>query len=239
MKKNIFITILSSMLFFVFYSISFAAQYEQKHPFESKQKLNDVVMEHLKQKTDQKLKNRKILINPISARLNLPTCQVPINLQDKSPNKKHGRMTIRLTCAKPYWKLFVTATVQGDIPVVVAINGIIRQSVINKYDIEIVYKPFRSVRRGTMQDLDSVIGMRNKRAINPNAVIMINMLQHPYVVLKNQPIKIISYIGNLKVTSKGISLENGINQQQVSFRNIASEKVLKGIVIAPNTVLVP
>ena len=228
------------LLLLTSFSPSLLAQYvSQETQYQSRQQLHTQVLNHLKQKTAQKLKNRKITINPLSKKLMLPTCLVPIQLDDKSPLRLYGRMTIRLQCPQPNWKLFVTAKVTGELPVVIAKNGITKQTLISKNDILISYVPYKKLKRGAMTTLDSVIGTRSKRAIYPNAIITIDMLQPPYLVFKNQPITIVSHIGNLKVTTKGTALMSGTEQQQISFKNNKSKKILKGIVIAPNTVWVP
>jgi flagella basal body P-ring formation protein FlgA len=227
-----------SVLLAIFYTCSFAKNSQQNNQIQSQQKLNDLVLEHLKQKTYQKIKNRVISINKISERLKLSVCKNKIELSDNDPYKLLGRTTIKLSCSQPKWKLYVTANINGDLPVVVATKGIIKQTVIKESDIKTIYMPYKKVKPAAMKDLNSVIGMRSKKTIYSNTIITINMLQPPYLVFKNQPITIVSYIRNLKVTSKGIALKSGTEQEQIPFRNISSKKILKGIVIAPNTVLV-
>ncbi len=230
---------LLTLLFMSIYSLSFAKNSNPVYSAQSQQALHDMVLEHLKQKTAQKMKNRKISINPISKRIALHACNTGISLEDKSSDKFWGRMTIKLECPKPKWKIYVTAEVTGDLSVIVATQGILKQSVITGSDIKLVHLPYKRVHRWSMRDLDAVIGMRSKKNIGPDSIITINMLQPPYLVFKNQPITILSYIGNLKVTSKGIALKSGTKKQQIPFRNSSSERILKGIVIAPNIVWVP
>ncbi len=205
----------------------------------SPKQLNQIVLSHLKQKVDQKLDSPKIKITPISKRIRLAQCQTGIELTDQSPSKIAGRMTIKLSCQKPSWKIHITATVNGNLPVIVSKNGILKKMLIKPSDVEMIYLPYKKVKKGTMQTLDKVVGMRTKRSIGPHKIISIHYLQPPYLVFKNQPINIIFYMGNLKVESSGTALKSGTKDQQISFKNNASNKVLKGIVVAPNTVWVP
>lgn len=242
MKKNIFnfnIKFIFTLSLIIFCNGSIANATENSNPFESKQNLRNIALEHLKQKTAQKIKNRKISLNPISSRLKLRTCSMPINLEDKALSKLLGRMTLKLSCPLPKWKLFIVANISGELPVIISTNGIIKQTTIKKSDITISYLPYKKIKNGAMKNISSVIGMKAKKSIPPNKIITINMLEPPYLVFKNQPITIVSYIKNLKVTSKGIALKNGTKQQHIPFKNISSGKTLKGIVIAPNKILVP
>ena len=242
MKKKYFHLMFFTKTFILlatFNTSLFAKNIDSTEDIYSSEQLHSVALNYLKQKTAQQFKNRKILINPISNNLSLPKCKQDIYLEDKSPNKISGRTTIKLSCSQPSWKLYVTANIKGDLPVVIATHGIIKQTVIKLKDIKLTYLPYNLIKRGAMKDLNSVVGMRSKKSINPNAIITINLLQPPYLVFKNQPITIMSRIGNLKVTAKGTALNNGTKEQQISFRNNKTKKILKGIVIAPNTVWVP
>lgn len=212
---------------------------EAQTNYQSAESLEKLVYDYAKQKVDQHLKNPKISINPISTRLQLGKCQEPIDLEDKTSDKLAGRMSFRLSCPNPEWTLYVTANIDGDLPVIIAVRGILRQATIQASDVQKVYVPFKQARRGAMKHLKGVIGMRAKRGIPPNSIITVKMLQPPYLVFKNQPIKIITYTGSIKVETQGTALESGTNRQQIPVRNASSKKIIKGIVIAPNTVWVP
>jgi flagella basal body P-ring formation protein FlgA len=81
--------------------------------------------------------------------------------------------------------------------------------------------------------------MRAKRAIPPNTILKVRQLQPPYMVFEDNNVTIITRVGNIKVKSLGIALKNGVKNQQIPVRNLSSQKIVKGIVIAPNTVVIP
>lgn len=192
----------------------------------------------LKQKTDQKVFNAKIEVRKLSDRLQLPRCQTPVTLEDRAPEKIFGRMTFQAECPKPSWKVYITAVVEGDLPAVITTKAILKQAVIDKDDVELVYLPYRQIRKGTLIQLDSAIGMRAKRSIAANSLLTVQQLQPPYLVFKGNRVKIVSQVGSIEVRSIGTALENGTLNQQITVKNNASEKEIKGIVIAPNTVSV-
>ncbi|KUJ76089.1 flagellar biosynthesis protein FlgA [Thiomicrospira sp. XS5] len=203
------------------------------------QVLYDMVLKHLKQKTDQKIHNPTYDIRKFSDRLRLPRCQEPLELEDKAPQKTFGRMTFKLQCPDPEWKIFVTATVEGDLPVVISTKGILKQAVIQPGDVKQVFMPYQKVRRGALINVDRAVGMRAKRAIPPNTILKVRQLQPPYMVFEDNNVTIITRVGNIKVKSLGIALKNGVKNQQIPVRNLSSQKIVKGIVIAPNTVVIP
>lgn len=221
------------------FSIAHADSSTDKSVYQSTESLEKQVYDFVKQKVDQHLRNPKIDISPISSRLQLGVCKQAVNLEDKTPDKVAGRMSFRLSCDDPDWTLYVIATVDGEVPVIISTRGILRGATIKSSDIQLAYVPYRQAKRNSMTHLKNVTGMRAKQGIGPNNIITVKMLQPPYLVFKNQPIKIVTYAGSVRVETEGIALESGTNRQQIPVRNANSKKELKGIVIAPNTVLVP
>jgi flagella basal body P-ring formation protein FlgA len=201
--------------------------------------LYKLVENHVKQNIDQKLKDVQIRVRELPDTLELPTCQSNLEFNQNLTQNLHGRQTVLVSCPQPAWRIFVSVDVDGKLPVAISAKGIPRKAVINDSDVELKLVPLNEVRRGALESLESVIGMRAKRAIGPNQIITIQMLDAPYWVLKGQEVTIVSETSGIEITTKGTALENGMQQDQVSVENNASQIVVKGIVIAPNTVKVP
>lgn len=206
---------------------------------QSLDELYQLVQKHLKQKADQKLFDIKINIQEFSNRLKLPKCETPVEIQDRRPEKYSGRMTLKLFCPQPEWKLYVTANIEGKLPIVVSARGILKEAVITKGDVKQILVPYQKHKRGALININEAIGMRAKKSIGANTILTVRLLQRPYWIFKDNSVTIVTYVGNLKVESFGIALGDGIKGQQVPIRNSSSNKIVKGIVIAPNTVQIP
>jgi flagella basal body P-ring formation protein FlgA len=201
--------------------------------------IHKLVTSHVKQKIDQKIYEPTIKLRKLSSRLKLPHCSEPLQMNDRSPNSYAGRMTISVSCQNPKWRVFVPATVNGKQFAVISTKGILKRAVIKKDDLKQVLVPYKNIPAGSMNDLTKAIGMRTKKAIAPNQIIKIRDLQPPFWVFKNQQINLITRIGSIEVKTIGVALANGVVNEQVPVKNSSSDKVVKGIVIAPNAVLVP
>lgn len=202
-------------------------------------RIYQTIRQDIENKLDGHLHQAKIEINEVSSRLQLKRCQSEITIRDRRPEKKSGRKTYEVRCEEPQWQFYVTAQITGKLPVVKTTRSILEQAVIGKEDVKIDYIPYNRVRRNTIVDLDTVIGMRTKRAIGPDSTLTARQLQPPYLVFEEQPVNIVTEIGNIHVESAGMALKDGTLNQQVPVRNLSSDTVIKGIVIAPNTVKVP
>lgn len=206
---------------------------------QSLDELHQRVLEHVKQNLDQKLIEPTINVRTLPNSLQLPACRQPFELSQRDPHQVHGRITVSVNCPQPNWRVFISVDIDGKLPAVISAKGILTQAVINEADIELTHLPINQVRRGAFEATEDVIGKRAKRAIAPNRVITVQMLDIPYWVNERQEVTLISRIGGIEIKTSGTALENGMQQDQVSVRNNNSNIVVKGIVIAPNTVLVP
>ncbi|MBN2864637.1 MAG: flagellar basal body P-ring formation protein FlgA [Thiotrichales bacterium] len=207
--------------------------------YQSLEVLHSEAMEFLKQKVDQKLIEPQIQLKKLNPRIQLPACQASLEFIDRTPSKLAGRTTIGIKCPQPSWQTFVSAYIDGKLSVVVSTQGILKQAVIKKEDIALENIHFKSVPNDALISIDTAIGMRAKKAISANTVLTLRNLQPPYWVFKKQPVRIITKIGQIEISARGIALEDGVENQQVDIKNISSQKTIRGIVIAPNTVMVP
>ncbi|MDX1353487.1 MAG: flagellar basal body P-ring formation chaperone FlgA [Thiomicrorhabdus sp.] len=207
--------------------------------YQALDEIHELVTNHVKQKIDQKIFDATIQLRKLTPELKIPKCLSNLELVDKDLSNISGRMTISVFCQQPKWRVFVPVTVKGKQPVVISTNGILKRAVIKESDVKQTLMDYKAIPSGGMIDVSKVIGMRAKKAIPPNTVIKVRDLQPPYWVFKNKQVNIITRIGGIEVKTRGTALESGVADEQVPIRNNTSEKIIKGIVVAPNTVLVP
>ncbi len=197
------------------------------------------VTNYLKQKLDQKIFDYSIELKKLNPTLQLGQCQAPLILKDRNPNTFAGRITISLSCSNPTWRIFVPAIITGKLPVIISTKGIPKQAVLKEGDVKKILLPYKQVPKGHLINPQTAIGMRTIKAIPPNSVLKIKDLQPAYWVIKNQPVNIITRIAGIEVKTTGMALKSGIEHAHIPVKNLSSQKVIKGIVIAPNTVLIP
>ena len=222
----------------LFFTLSAHSAYENA-AFQSPESLYQLVLDYLKQKTDQQLFNVKIEIQPLSKHLKFQQCTNTPDLLDKNPTDLAGRNTFKVSCENPSWSIYMTAKVEGDLPVIKSTQGILKSAVIKEDDIAKVLVPYQKVKRGSFTQFQSVLGFRAKKNISPNTIITLKDVQPPYWVFKDKPVNLITHIGDISIETKGVALSDAVEQEQVTVKNLSSQKQVKGIVIAPNTVWIP
>lgn len=206
---------------------------------QSLEEIHELVYEQVKQNIDQQIHEAQIDVRSLPSTLTLPQCSMPLELSQRDPSQIHGRLTVSVNCTQPSWRVFVSVNIDGKIPAIVSTQGILRQAVINKDDVELKLTPLNEIRRGSLQSLDNVIGMRAKRAIPANRVLTLQMLDIPYWVVEKEEVTLVTRVGGVEIKTTGIALEDGMQQDQVTVKNINSDITVTGIVIAPKTVEIP
>ena len=216
-----------------------ALETSQHNQFQSLDDIHQLVENHVKQKVDQQLFDIHIQMRKLSPELNLPSCASALQLIDNRLDRVAGRMTIRVICAKPKWQVFVPVNVDGKKPLIISAKAILNRAVITHEDVKQVYVSYKKIPSGSLVDLNKAIGMRAKRAIGANQPLKIRDLQPPFWVYKNKEVTIITRTAGIEVKTKGTALKSGVNDEQVPVANSKTKKIIYGIVIAPNTVLIP
>lgn len=244
MKNSIYLFTIIPLLLVTFSKSSFATPeanlYRDKSPaFQSIDEIHNLVTLHVKQKIDQKIFEPTIQLRKLSPEIRLKPCQSEIQIEDKNLDNLTGRMTISAVCLNPKWRVYVPVTVNGKQPVVISTKGILKKAVIKKEDVKQVLIHYKKIPSGSMVNISKAIGMRAKKSIAPNQILRIRDLQPPYWVFKNQQVNVITRIGEIEVKTTGTALKSAVADEQVSIKNNSSKKTIKGIVVAPNTVLVP
>jgi len=206
---------------------------------QSLEEVEQFALEYVKQKADQKLFEPKFDMRSTSRSVKLPKCQTSLEIIDRDPAQFAGRMAIGVSCPEPFWKLFIPFKVDGFVEVVKTAQGILRNTVIQKQMLSVERVHYKQLNRNAIIDINTAIGMRSKRALAANRILQIKDLQPPYLVFKNKPVTLVTYIGAIEVKTQGIALDNATQDQVVSVQNLKSSNVVRGIVIAPNLVKVP
>ena len=85
---------------------------------------------------------------------------------------------------------------------------------------------------------DELIGMVARRRIKAGHQIRLSDLTTPTLVKKGAIVTLAYKIGGLKITHQGVAQSAGGEGDVIAVKNVQSERTVKGVIIASNTVLV-
>lgn len=135
-------------------------------------------------------------------------------------------------------KIWVTATISVESPVVIAKQAINRRQVITEDMLDVVAADLAKLPSNAMTDIEEVVGKRALRVINPSEVLRTDLIELPPLVKRNDIVTILAETGVLRVTAKGEVKENGRRGDRIRVMNLDSKKEVFARVVDPTTVRV-
>lgn len=179
----------------------------------------------------------EIQVNPLDPRLRLAACDSDLTQSLESPAQPVGRVTVRVSCeGSTPWTVFVPAQVRIFRPVVVVKTALRRDSIIGAGDIALVEQDVSLLNRGYVTEVEQVIGRKLTRATRTDQVLTPAMLQLAEAVRRGDQVVISARSGGINVRMQGEALSGGTLGQQISVRNLTSQRVIRARVAGPGQV---
>ena len=181
----------------------------------------------------------EIQVNPLDPRLRLAACDSDLTQSLESPAQPVGRVTVRVSCeGSTPWTVFVPAQVRIFRPVVLVKTALRRDSIIGAGDVALVEQDVSLPNRGYVTEVEQVIGRKLTRATRTDQVLTPAMLQLAEAVRRGDQVVISARSGGINVRMQGEALSGGTLCQQISVRNLTSQRVIRARVAGPGQVVV-
>lgn len=229
------IKIMALLLLLLSLSISQAAS--QLHDTEQLQQL---VYDYIKQGLNkQKVQNYDIHVSTVDSRLRLAHCPK----EDISLFIPHNQLltqssTLGVQCNKQPsdWKIYIPIKIKILAKVVTTRHSLPKGYRINKTDLRLMNMNIKKLRYGYFNDEKMIIGMITKRNLRPGQIISPKYLMFPQLVKRGDSVTINAINQAIKVSMKGIAIENGKLGDTIRVKNLSSSKVIDAKVVTSGQV---
>lgn len=179
----------------------------------------------------------EIQVNPLDPRLRLAACDNDLTQSLESPAQPVGRVTVRVSCTGSVpWTVFVPAQVRLFRPVAVVKAPLKRDSIVGAEDIAMIEQDIGLLNRGYVSDPAQAIGKKLTRPAQVDQVLTPAQLQQAESVRRGDQVVIAARSGGINVRMQGEALSGGTLGQQISVRNLSSQRVVRARVIGPGQV---
>jgi flagella basal body P-ring formation protein FlgA len=122
---------------------------------------------------------------------------------------------------------------------VVSTGYLARDTNISKDDVKLVKRWFDRISPRVITDINDVLGKRLRTSIKqPNTIITRNMLREPVMVKRGNLVRIVLEKGPLRITTMGLSKQNGAFGDIIKVKNISSKNVIYARVMGNSLVQV-
>ena len=179
----------------------------------------------------------EIQVNPVDPRLRLASCDRDLTQKLESPEQPVGRVTVRVSCeGSSPWSVFIPAQVRIFRPVVVLKNPLKRNSIIGPDDVAMIEQDVGLLNRGYLLDQKQAIGKKLTRPAQADQILTPSQLQLAESVRRGDQVVILASSSGISVRMQGEALSDGAMGQQISVRNLSSQRVVRARVIGPGQV---
>lgn len=173
-------------------------------------------------------------------RLNLETCDGPLTIENRSRNRRFGRLTLRVSCdhaSKP-WAVNISVNLIVYDEVVVSSRPIPKGS---KITPNMLLKEERNVtrlHRGYFKEPANVTGAIARFSLSGNRVIKPGNVLPPMLVTRGEKVVINAGLQGLSIRTSGVALSDGALGEVVRVKNSRTERIIEGRVSAAGEITV-
>jgi len=181
----------------------------------------------------------KVEVKDLDRRLKLTLCTKSLNAFWPPGARKAGHSSIGVQCKgnKP-WKIFVQANIAILEKVAVLSRPVARGDVLNKDMLRFESRDISRLGNNYVTEVTPLLGYRFKTAAGQGKYLVPRMLTAPRMVRRGQTVTLLAEIGGLQVRMNGTALGDGAQGRLIRVRNLASQRIIEGEVIARGTVKV-
>lgn len=171
-------------------------------------------------------------IGKLDPRLQLRQCNDHLQAFMPASSKPTGRVMVGISCSSPVlWKIFISATVDEFIEVVVARSNIAKKSLISEQDIEIKRVNSAKLRKQPATTKEQVINTSPKRFLRAGAVIFEDGI---CMVCRGDTVQISARNKYLAINLQGIALADATIGESTKVRNLQSKRSFNAKVVGKN-----
>ncbi len=172
-------------------------------------------------------------------RLRLSSCEVPLVAQPLRPGPIQSAVTLSISCAAPKpWRVYVPVRVSAMGDVLVASRALPAGTVLAAEDVVVARRRITDLSYGYLQRAEAGVGSILRRPVAEGAVILPSLLTQPMAVRRGQQVLIEAVQGPIRVQGAGEMLADGATGARVKVRNLASGRVVEGLVQADGRIRV-
>lgn len=179
-----------------------------------------------------------VTAGPIDARLRLPLCGTKLDAFLPAGAQPAARTTVGVRCAAPYWTVYVPVNVETQMHVLVLKHASPRLAVVSAGDVETQPRRVPGFPTSYVTDVTTLAGRHLKMPAAPGVPLTIEQFANDLIVKRGQRVTLLSAAGGIEVRAPGEAIADASADGRVRVQNLASRRVVEGIVETADSVRV-
>jgi flagella basal body P-ring formation protein FlgA len=167
----------------------------------------------------------------LDPRLRLPRCDRALEGYLPPGGQVGARTLVGVRCAgsRP-WKVYVPVDVLEPRTVLVARRSLAPGHTLTAEDLVAEERDVSRLPNGYVEDPEQLVGRRLERRVAAGTVISPGMLEETVLVKRGQTVTLVVQGGSLLIRSAGLALADGSLDERIRVRNLASDRIVEGVV---------
>lgn len=162
--------------------------------------------------------------------LRLAPCDAPLEAAVTPFPVGARRLTVRVVCpGRARWQVWVPVSVRLRYPIVVARRDVARGALVTSADLEVVERELDGP-GPYVSDPAGLMGRRARADIRGGQPVGTSNTTSDQLVVRGQQVTLLTSVGGLQVTAKGIAQGDGGLGTRIRVRSASSSRVVEGVV---------
>ena len=169
----------------------------------------------------------------LDSRLRFVRCSGPLKASLVSGGQLQARTAVGVACRSgsgAHWNVYVPVTIESEIPVLVLRAPAVRGTRLTRGDVETETRRVSGFAIGYVTDLGALERSTVKRPLPAGAVLTADALDADFIVKQGEQVTLAASASGIEVRAAGKALENGREGARIRVQNLASLKVVEGVV---------
>jgi flagella basal body P-ring formation protein FlgA len=173
----------------------------------------------------------------LDPRVQMPQCSKPLSGFLRRGTKISSRTVVGVRCegGSP-WKMYIAVDVMVRETVLIAARTLPSGHVVTAEDVRAEERDVSSMIGGYLSSPEELVGQRLKHQLIAGRVITPSMLQADLMIRRGQSVTILVRSDSLNIRMSGKALTDGAANQRIKVENLASRRVVEGLVRSPEHV---
>jgi flagella basal body P-ring formation protein FlgA len=176
----------------------------------------------------------------LDARLHLARCPAALSASLLAGAELGARTEVRVSCTaqRSVWSIYVPVSIESDVEVLVLREGAIRGARLSPQQVVSETRRVPGLAGGYISDVEALQHFTLARSLPAGTALTAELIQADYIVRQGQQVTLLASAPGISVRAVGRALEDGREGARVRVQNLASQKVVQGVVDASGTIAV-
>ena len=166
----------------------------------------------------------------LDTRLRLEHCATPLNTSLNAGAELHARTAVRVSCDSAPWSVFVPVTLESEVPVLVLRESAGRGARLSSAQVSPETRRMAGLPAAYVSDVGVLARHTLTRPLTAGTVLTADALLPDYIIRQGQQVTLVAAASGIEVRALGKALEDGREGARVRVQNLASLKVVQGVV---------